>query len=225
MNYLIQQGDTLYEISKKYGISLNDILKSNPNINPYNLIIGTYIYLPTINNFKKDIRLKEKMREIWEQHVFWTRLLIVSIIDRLNDEHETTSRLLRNANDMADLYRTYYGNEVASIIAKLMNEHLVIAANLVHAIISNNTNEVNNLNASWYKNADEIASSLNSINPNYDQATLRQMLYTHLDLTKEEVTNRINLNYKKEIEVFDEVEKEALMMADYFTEGIYKQFN
>ncbi len=165
------------------------------------------------------------MREIWEQHVFWTRLLIVSITEHLNDEPDTTSRLLRNANDMADLYRIYYGSEVADVIAKLINDHLVIAANLVHAIITGNSNEVNNLNASWYKNADEIASALSSINPSYNQEKLRQMLYTHLDLTKEEVTNRINNNRKKEIEVFDEVEKEALMMADYLTEGIYRQFN
>lgn len=225
MKYLIQKGDNLYQISKKYNVSVEDIIKSNPQLNPYNLIIGTYIYIPMINNFKQGNQLKEKMRVVWEQHVFWTRLLIVSIVEHLMDEPETTARLLRNANDLADLYRPYYGNEVANTIAKLINDHLVIADKLVHAIISNNSNEVNNLNVSWYKNADEIASALSSINPYYNKEELRQMLYTHLDLTKEEVTNRINHNYKKEIEVFDEVEKEALMMADYFTEGIYRQFS
>lgn len=225
MNYLIKKGDNLYEIAKTYNANVEDIMKANPHLNPYNLVIGTYIYIPKSNTKKEDYHLKEEMRSVWEQHVFWTRLLIVSIIDHLKDESETTNRLLRNANDLANLYKPYYGNNVADTIARLITEHLVIAAKLVHAIINNNNQEVSNLNTSWYKNADEIAIALSSINPYYNKEEIRQMLYTHLDLTKEEVMNRINHNYKKEIEVFDEVEKEAIMMADYFTSGISKQFS
>lgn len=225
MNYRIQKGDNLYEISKKYNVSVEDILKKNSQLNPYNLIIGTYIYIPTINTFKQDNQLKENMRSVWEQHVFWTRLLIVSIVEHLKDEPETTARLLRNANDLAGLFSPYYGNEVANIIANLINEYFVIADKLIHAIINNDINEVNTLNESWYKNADDIVNALSSINSYYDKEELRRMLYIHLDLTKEEVRNRVNHNYKKEIEVFDNIEKEAIMMADYFTQGILKQFS
>lgn len=219
MNYLIQKGDNLYQISKRYNINVNDLIKHNPHINPQNLHINTYIFIPTTSN-----NLENNMRKVWEQHVFWTRLLIISIIEHLNDEPTTTERLLRNAKDLADLYKPYYGDIVANTIEKLITDHLVIADKLVHAIISNNTTEANKLNVEWYNNADDIANALSSINPYYNKEELRKMLYTHLDLTKEEVTNRINHNYKNEIEVFDEIEKEALMMADYFTEGIQKQY-
>lgn len=219
MNYLIQTGDNLYQIARRYNININELIKNNPHLNPYNLHIGTYIYIPMVYN-----NLKNNMREVWEQHVFWTRLLIISIIEHLNDETETTERLLRNAKNLARLYNPYYGDNIANTIEKLITDHLVIADKLVHAIIDNNTNETNKLNTDWYKNADDIANALSSINPYYNKEEIRKMLYTHLDLTKEEVTNRINRNYKFEIETFDKVEKEALMMADYFTNGILKQY-
>ena len=50
------------------------------------------------------------------------------------------------------------------------------------------------------------------------------MLYEHLALTTEEVKARIRGDYKADIEAFDRVEKEALIIASYFTGGIWKQF-
>lgn len=225
MNYLIKKGDNLYQIAKKYNISVEEIIKNNFQLNPYNLTIGKYIYIPMNSNFEQYNQLKENMRIVWEQHVFWTRLLIISIVEHLNDELETTDRLLRNAKNLADLYRPYYGNEIADTIDRLINEHLVIASKLVHAIVNNDMNEANTLNENWYKNADDIASALSSINPYYNKEEVRKMLYIHLDLTKEEVMNRLNHNYKKEIEIFDNIEKEAIMMSNYFTQGIQEQFN
>lgn len=40
-------GDTLYKISKYYGVRLIDILKENPYVNVYNLQVGDEICVPT----------------------------------------------------------------------------------------------------------------------------------------------------------------------------------
>lgn len=40
-------GDTLYKLSKMYGVRLIDILKENPYVNVYNLQIGDEICIPT----------------------------------------------------------------------------------------------------------------------------------------------------------------------------------
>lgn len=191
-------------------------------MNPYYL--NNYQFFERNTDIFERDSLKEKMRKLWEQHVFWTRLVIISIIDRLKDEQDMTERLLRNPKDIANLYLPFYGKDVAETINKLITDHLVIASNLVHAIMNNQNKEVTDYNKKWYKNADEIAYTLSSINKYYDEQTLRKMLHEHLDLTKEEVMNRRNGNHQKEIEIFDKIENQALMMADYFTEGISKQF-
>lgn len=43
----VEEGDSLYTISKKYGIRLIEILKANPYVNVYNLQIGDEICVPT----------------------------------------------------------------------------------------------------------------------------------------------------------------------------------
>ena len=43
----VVEGDTLYKISKMYGVRLIDILKENPYVNVYNLQIGDEICIPT----------------------------------------------------------------------------------------------------------------------------------------------------------------------------------
>ncbi len=43
----IVEGDTLYRLSKMYGVRLIDIMKENPYVNIYNLQIGEEICIPT----------------------------------------------------------------------------------------------------------------------------------------------------------------------------------
>ncbi len=43
----VKKGDTLYRLSKMYGVRLIDIMKENPYVNVYNLQIGDEICIPT----------------------------------------------------------------------------------------------------------------------------------------------------------------------------------
>jgi len=53
---------------------------------------------------------------------------------------------------------------------------------------------------------------------------MREMWYKHLALTKAEAVAILTGNYIKGIAIFDQIEEEALMMADDFAEGIVQQF-
>ena len=44
--HTVQSGETLYGISRKYGISLSLLLESNPAMDPYRLQIGTVLQIP-----------------------------------------------------------------------------------------------------------------------------------------------------------------------------------
>jgi hypothetical protein len=46
-SYVIQPGDTFYNIAVRFGISLASILAANPGIDPYNLLIGQTICIPS----------------------------------------------------------------------------------------------------------------------------------------------------------------------------------
>lgn len=53
--------------------------------------------------------LNNVMRMLWEQHVAWTRMTIISIVENLADEGLVTKRLLRNPTDIAALFQPLYG--------------------------------------------------------------------------------------------------------------------
>ena len=48
------------------------------------------------------------------------------------------------------------------------------------------------------------------------------MLYSHLHMTEQEATLRLQGGYSADIQMFDSIEAEALKMADYMFYGINK---
>lgn len=168
--------------------------------------------------------LEDTFRMLWEQHVVWTRLTILSIIFGLPDENLVTNRLLRNPEDMGAVLKRFYGDKIATMFTELLKSHLVIAAQLVKAAKAGNSAAANDAEKRWYANADEIASFLAGINPYWSEEKWRDMLYTHLKLTKSEAVNILNKNYSEGISIFDEIEKQALGMADVMASGIASQF-
>ncbi|MBR1866651.1 MAG: LysM peptidoglycan-binding domain-containing protein [Lachnospiraceae bacterium] len=46
--HVVEQGDTLYKLARKYDVRLFDIMRLNPYINVYNLQIGDEICIPTM---------------------------------------------------------------------------------------------------------------------------------------------------------------------------------
>ncbi len=164
------------------------------------------------------------MRKVWEQHVYWTRMFLISTAARLDDQAATTARLMRNPKDIANIFENYYGANIANTIESLLVQHLKIGGDLITALRDGRTEDAANLKQQWYKNADQMANAFSRINPYYDMNDLRNMLYTHLDLTTQEVAMRLAGNYPADIQAFDQVEKAVLPMSDYFATGIIRQF-
>ncbi|WP_254124824.1 acetylglutamate kinase [Neobacillus sp. 114] len=173
---------------------------------------------------EREDRLKSSMRMVWEQHVFWTRLVINSIAFNLPDLAANTARLLRNATDMGNLLKPFYGNKIAAQFANLIREHLVIAAELVTAAKAGNQKAVADARRRWYANGAEIAEFLSKINPFISRKEFQEMFFEHLALTEREAVLILQQNFKESIAVFDKIELEALEMADTITFAIVKQF-
>lgn len=171
------------------------------------------------------IALLNMLRELWEQHVYWTRFFIISTVSDLEDLKNVTNRLLQNPDDFAKLLTPFYGTKVAKQFADLLRQHLLIASDLVNAAKKQESGNVEIARRKWYANADEIAKFLASINPYWNEAIWKNLLYKHLEMTEREAVLRLNGNYSEDIKNFDSIEQQALKMADYMFSGIVQQFN
>lgn len=229
--YTIRPGDTLYNLALIYGTTIQEIVDTNLTLDPYNLRVGQQIYIYPGSNNPYDywmsinqVNLLQNMNLAWIEHILWTRMLLISIAENLADLEPTKARLLENPKDIADIFKKYYGNNVANTIQKLLTEHLVIGGDLIVALKNGNQKSAQELNAKWYKNADDMAEAFSSINPFYPKEEIRHMLYEHLRLTTNEVSARLKKDYSADINAYDIVQKEILQMSKFFVNGIVKQF-
>ena len=229
--YTIRPGDTLYNLAMQYGTTVQNIIDSNMALNPYNLRVGQQIYIypndmqnPSYWVSMNQVQLLKQMNLVWEQHIIWTRMLLISIAENLKDLEATQTRLLRNPKDIADVFRPYYGNSVSNEIQRLLTEHLVIGKDLIVALKNKNQEQANILSTRWYQNADRMAEAFSSINSFYPREEVRRMLYEHLRLTTEEVNARLKGDYVADINAYGMVQKEILKMSSFFVNGIVKQF-
>ncbi len=230
--YTIQSGDNYWSLSEKYHIPVEKIWSMNRYVDPYHLMVGQVIQLPTLYDSdlrsscisKKAMELHNTMRLLWEQHIMWTRLAILSLVFDLPDTDVVVARLLQNATDMGNSLKPFYGASIAQTYADLIKEHLLIAADLVKAAKTGNNAMVADAEKKWYANADQIVEFITQINPYIPKEEFREMFYEHLRLTKAEAVYMLTKDYKSGVDVYDQIEADALEMADMITNGIMKQF-
>lgn len=168
--------------------------------------------------------LGNKFRELWSEHVMWTRSFIISTAASLGDLNYVTKRLLRNPADFEKALMSYYGRDKASRFKNLLEEHLLIAGDLVNSAKMGDMKKVDEDRTKWYKNADDMAMFLGSINPYWNRQEWKNMLYEHLKMTEDEATARLEGRYQDDVMMYDDIESQAMKMADYMSSGIMKQF-
>jgi hypothetical protein len=168
---------------------------------------------------------QQAVRRLWEDHITWTRVYIISALAGLPEADTAAQRLLQNQTDIGNAIKPFYGDEAGDQLTTLLKDHILIAADLLAAAKSGDTAKFENANARWYENANQIATFLNSANPdNWLLADMQSMMKSHLDLTLEEATARLNGDWSGDVAAYDKVHNEILHMADMLADGIIKQF-
>jgi hypothetical protein len=165
----------------------------------------------------------DAMRSLWEDHIVWTRMAIISIVDDRPDQSFAVERLLRNQDDIGNAIKPFYGDAAGNELTRLLREHIVGAAELLVAAKTGEGFET--AHAAWYANGDEIGAFLADANPrNWDRAEMQSMMKDHLDLTLAEAVARLQGKYDADIAAYDEIHVQILHMADMLSDGIIAQF-
>lgn len=167
----------------------------------------------------------DAMRKLWEDHITWTRMVIISMFADLPDQGPTVQRLLQNQDDIGDAIKPFYGDAAGEQLSALLRDHILIAAEILQAAKNGDATALEDATARWYENADDIAEFLNSANPeNWPLEEMKIMMREHLDLTLKEAVAYLNGDYAASIAFYDQVHIQALEMADMLSEGIIRQF-
>lgn len=69
----------------------------------------------------------DRMRDLWSDHVVYTRNFIVSATAGSPDTTEVLQRLLRNQDELGEAIKPYYGDVAGTQLASLLRNHIQLA--------------------------------------------------------------------------------------------------
>lgn len=175
--------------------------------------------------YEKQFSFRNAMRALWEDHIVWTRLYIVSVAADLPDKDTTAQRLLRNQTDLGRAIAPFYGKTAGDRLTVLLRGHILTAAELLAAAKAGDAARMADVRRRWYANADDIAAFLSGANPrHWPGAEMKAMMRGHLDLTLDEASARLKGDWPADIAAYDAVRRQILHMADMLSAGIIRQF-
>jgi len=168
--------------------------------------------------------LRNSMRQLWVEHVVWTRVYLISAIAGLPDKDEAATRLLKNQVDLGGAIKTFYGTEAGDTLASLLTDNVTIATQWVVAAQAQDTAAQDAALTLWHHNADQTAAFLANANSAFNPDHLKSMMNDHLDRTAAEATARLTRTWDGDARAYSAVLSQALELADELARGIGAQF-
>src|SRR5687768_1449286 len=74
---------------------------------------------------------QQAVRKLWEDHVTWTRVYIIAALAGLPEAEIAAGRLLQNQTEIGNAIKPFYGDEAGDQLTALLNDHILIAADLL----------------------------------------------------------------------------------------------
>jgi hypothetical protein len=174
---------------------------------------------------QKQLALHDGMRRLWEDHITWTRLAIISLTTGSPDTRATVGRLLQNQTDLGNAVKPFYGRRAGNELTKQLRSHILIAAEVIAAAQAGDEAKLAEAQARWARNGDDIAAVLASVNPRYWKlGAMKAELRTHLRLTTDEVVARLKGDWSGDVAAYEKIHTHMLHLSDVLSDGLIKQF-
>jgi hypothetical protein len=173
----------------------------------------------------KALAFRSAMNKLWEDHVTWTRMVIIDFAAGLPDLPTAEARLLRNQADIGNAIKPYYGRAAGNKLTSLLRTHILEAVPVLQAAKAGDKTKLTQALDTWNANAQQIAAFLSKANPrSWPLAMTSKMMKRHLALTTAEAAARLQGNWSADVSAYDQVHAEILQMAAMLSNGIIAQF-
>jgi hypothetical protein len=173
----------------------------------------------------KAAALSAAMAKLWEDHIVWTRMVIVDFAAGLPDLKTAEARLLRNQTDIGNAIKPYYGAAAGAELTRLLRTHILEAVPVLVAAKDGDKAGLEKALTAWYANAQQIAAFLTKANPHaWPLSMTSSMMKRHLQLTTNEAVARLQGHWAADVAAYDQVHLEILQMAAMLSSGIVQQF-
>lgn len=161
-----------------------------------------------------------RARNLWREFVVWSRVYLISRVAGIGTTEDVFSRIYQIPREFGDITRLIFGDPAAEKTIQQLSSTVMLFRNLVEAMIADDRAAADRLVRDLYKNADERASYLASINPFWDETQWKYLIYTFYSYSFQEITS-ILTGDPRNIDLFDRFLQFADTIGDYFSQGLY----
>jgi hypothetical protein len=173
----------------------------------------------------KAVAFRSAMDKLWEDHIVWTRMVIVDFAAGLPDLQKAEARLLRNQADIGNAIKPFYGRAAGKRLTALLRTHILEAVPVLQAAKAGDQSKLAEALDAWHANAHQIAVFLSKANPhNWPLRSTDAMMSRHLALTTQEAAARLQGNWAADVTAYDRVHAEILEMSQMLSSGVVHQF-
>src|SRR2546428_3788105 len=183
----------------------------------------------TMANPAKVADLRMALRDLYINHVFWVRSLVLSTrLGETKAVSEADEYGLANAKAIGLSISPFYGQAAGEKFSSLFVGHYSAVKKYMSAAFANGfrgnaTLKKAALN-SLMQNAAELAVFVSAANPNLPKATVNGLLVTHVQQHVMSIEATAKKNWSHEADMWDPMVKEIYALSDALAEGIAKQF-
>ena len=172
-----------------------------------------------------DVELSNTIRRSWVNTAGWIRNFILSSVFGILERDTIVRRLYQTIDETGIFYTQYYGEEVGNRVRTIYQNYFRDVDSMIEAYQSGNMEAIEQARASMYKDADEFAALLSSINRFWDYATLQALFYVLVESTEGEIAGVITGDYEKEVAAYDQYVEQIYDISDELTYGMIRQFS
>jgi hypothetical protein len=187
----------------------------NPNTNPS---FGPFDNLNCISF--SQVNLVNEMRYLWLQLVIWSRSYINSSATGHASAPVFYERLYSIPTGFYYYMNMFFGQAIAEQFINLLSQHIIIFASLINALKDGNQQEANLRQSDWLGNASSISSFLAQINNTWNINQWQSLLNRYLEMLLDEVIAIMSSNYQNEVAIYDRLQYQSLLTADYMSRGV-----
>lgn len=164
--------------------------------------------------------LLSKMQRLWTEHAYLMRMEVIENITGYLGANVTAEKLQNNTQQIGRNFGNLYGAKLGDQFACLLQEHNMIAQNLI--TLAKQNKDVSSTYAQWKDNATKITDFITAVNPKIDRSMLATIVDAHLDNLLKEINFTLRHENLASMASFDAYLKSTHDLVDTFQDGTWK---
>jgi len=229
--YTIEQANSI--MTGEYNIAITDRLTELTNRlgdyfaeSVYEYITSGFRYVPQPGDVRQCISY-EQMNEIysirmfWFELILWIRAYMLSLHLGIGKTDEVYNRLRQVPLDYVNSLKGFFGEHPAEDdLLRELYTYIDLIGTLFTAQKAGNMDEIDRITRLLYKNADERAASISSLNPAWNEEEWRSRLYRHIRYTIAGSSSLLAGDYARNLDIFRSLMNLADSASGYFAKGL-----